>query len=445
MDVLDEIKRDERAMIGFASQPPSIVLVYAHPTDALKMRKKIIPIRDQAGLLRLAPAQLAARLVAATHPVLDRADGPQLEALVGRLVAQMRTKLVPAELAPTAAARTERSALAIASGTRATQPSETLNRDLLREVTDMLSDEDDEGTLSTPATKDAGASASHPTSSPWSSSAAAAAAGDLSHIATSLNPPASKSSGPDPLAARPFGASLAGGSIAKLTAAPSSATKPARNAFDSLSTLSTRPQHAKAKPVVPMGDALDALDSLSSLTTARPADAPKLTAAQLLAKSEDEQRAKQTRANGALGRSDSIGSLGSVSSFDFDSPKPSVLTSFKKVTADPLKRSASASSSAKASADPLAALLGMSDSDSDSEGGVSATGNMGSRRRGRAQVAVEPEPAERRLLAQAGLVRRRALGWAGGALAGILLDDNSKPLIQSSTVNFIIVRQELQS
>lgn len=148
------------AEVGFTLKPrPAIIVIYPHPTNAKKLRKRVIPLRDHADILRLSPAELALKLVRTTSPLLDGADGPQLEAVAGRLASQMR-KLTNTSSALTDSINTG-SKPGVLNKTTDAPVLERLSRDLLHEVEDMLSEDGDEEAAPVPpsATQKLGARA----------------------------------------------------------------------------------------------------------------------------------------------------------------------------------------------------------------------------------------------------------------------------------------------
>ncbi|KAJ1638941.1 hypothetical protein T492DRAFT_940301 [Pavlovales sp. CCMP2436] len=86
---MSELERKLPAL-GFALHPrPAIVVVYAHPTDASKLRKRVVPVRDHA-VLRLEPSVLAEKLRQAVAPLLDEANEAWLLSAAVRLASEMR-------------------------------------------------------------------------------------------------------------------------------------------------------------------------------------------------------------------------------------------------------------------------------------------------------------------------------------------------------------------
>lgn len=335
--------------VGFTLRHrPAIVVVYPHPHNERKLRKRVIPVRDHAEVLRLAPAELAQRLVAATRPILDGADGAQLEALAGRLATEMRKAMTTSAPAPHTGTAAESSTarapqpvggVSHAGGEGATRAPgrpdvDTLSRDLLREVAGMLSDESDDGDeLSRTPGASAGNIRQLPTcSSLWGDSAGGSVGG------TAPGAPAQGRRAAPRLDALD---ALGGAASAPVAAAPMPRAEPAA------ATAANGPFKMAARAFA----FPDALDSLSTLST-RPAPAapPKPTAAQLRA------------------RSDSVASIDSFGSIEADSPA----AASKPV----VKPAPKARGGAKVRVDPLAALLGMSDSDSDGDGAAGARGGQ---------------------------------------------------------------------
>jgi hypothetical protein len=350
-------------MLGFTLAPrPAVILVYAHPTDARKLRKRVLPVRDHAQLLTLAPSELAAKLVASARPALDGADRPQLELLAARLGEQIRKAtagLAARPVAPLGHALTSRNASAAPAVTPPDAPtsaatvaptpasSAPLNRDLLREVEDMLSEEsDDDGTpwgAPTPASTLAAPTAGRRAGG--GASAFPDALDSLSKTAPAVTPA---------MAALDVGAGLG----RSLGVNPRRVEPTAPAPLDLRAPSNPRP--------------VDALDALSGLSTRH----------KPLVFESKPAGAK------ALAKSDSIESIGSVESFGWDSPASPAPA--RPATAPAVKDKRPAGGKA----DPLAALLGLSDSDDADEG----LGKYGA-------------AAARRVAGSATTSGRRTVGW----------------------------------